>query len=106
MGSSNWYNFFRLHALLCERLSKIYDRSVILAKEEERDKELRRNCTAELLKLKPTIDNLNRNHYSSFLDMVKNVLDGNIDCNYYEDSLRELFGIHAYFTFSLDRVSF
>ena len=36
--------------------------------------------------------------------MIKNVLDGNLDPNTYEDILRELFGIHAYITFTMDKI--
>ena len=37
--------------------------------------------------------------------MVKNLLDGNMDPQAYEDTLREMFGIHAYVSFTLDKVS-
>ena len=37
--------------------------------------------------------------------MVKNLLDGNMDAQSYEDTLREMFGIHAYISFTLDKVS-
>lgn len=43
-------------------------------------------------------------YYPTFLDMVKNVLDGNMDSTNYEDTLREMFGIHAYLAFTLDKV--
>lgn len=43
-------------------------------------------------------------YYPVFLDMVKNLLDGNMESNQYEDSLREMFGIHAYIAFTLDKV--
>ena len=43
--------------------------------------------------------------YPTFLDMVKNLLDGNLDSQAYEDTLREMFGIHAYVSFTLDKVS-
>lgn len=36
--------------------------------------------------------------------MVKNVLDGNMESNAYEDTLREMFGIHAYIAFTMDKV--
>lgn len=36
--------------------------------------------------------------------MVKNVLDGNMESTAYEDTLREMFGIHAYIAFTLDKV--
>lgn len=43
-------------------------------------------------------------YFSSLVDMVKQVLDGNLDSNQYEDTLREMFGIHAYIAFTLDKV--
>lgn len=43
-------------------------------------------------------------YYPAFLDMVKNVLDGNMETTAYEDTLREMFGIHAYIAFTLDKV--
>jgi paired amphipathic helix protein Sin3a len=36
--------------------------------------------------------------------MVRNLLDGVIDAGTYEDSLREMFGIHAYVAFTMDKV--
>ena len=43
-------------------------------------------------------------YYPTFLEMVRNLLDGNVDSVSYEDSLREMFGIHAYISFTLDKV--
>lgn len=39
-----------------------------------------------------------------FVDMIKQVLDGNLDGNTFEDMLREMFGIHAYIGFTMDKV--
>ncbi len=36
--------------------------------------------------------------------MVKQLLDGNLDSNTYEDTLREMFGIHAYHAFTMDKL--
>lgn len=36
--------------------------------------------------------------------MIKQVLDGNLDSTQYEDNLREMFSIHAYIAFTLDKV--
>ena len=36
--------------------------------------------------------------------MVKNLLDGNLESSQYEDTMRELFGIHAYISFTMDKV--
>ena len=43
-------------------------------------------------------------YYSTFLDLIKQLLDGNIESNNYEDQLREIFGIHAFTTFTMDKV--
>ena len=43
-------------------------------------------------------------YYPAFLDMVRQVLDGNMDGVAYEDTLREMFGIHAFPAFTLDKV--
>lgn len=36
--------------------------------------------------------------------MIKNLLDGNMESSLYEDNLRDMFGIHAYLGFTLDKV--
>lgn len=36
--------------------------------------------------------------------MVRSLLDGNIDSSQYEDSLREMFTIHAYIAFTMDKL--
>lgn len=43
-------------------------------------------------------------YYSAFLEMVRNLLDGNMEASQYEDSLREMFTIHAYTAFTMDKV--
>ncbi|XP_063699111.1 paired amphipathic helix protein Sin3a isoform X2 [Culicoides brevitarsis] len=103
-ANNNWYLFLRLHAILCERLRAMYDRAQILLEEENQNKQNRRESTAIALKLKPKNEIPVEDYYPTFLDMLKNVLDGNLEANSYEDSLREMFGIHAYVAFTLDRV--
>ncbi|TGZ43780.1 Paired amphipathic helix protein Sin3a, partial [Temnothorax longispinosus] len=104
MGSNNWYLFLRLHHILCERLTKMYDRAVALAEEESKYKQQRKESTAVALRLKPKSEIEIEDYYPAFLDMVKNVLDGNMESTAYEDTLREMFGIHAYIAFTLDKV--
>lgn len=53
-----------------------------------------------------SIDLRPEDYYAAFLDMVKNLLDGNMEPLVYEDTLREMFGIHAYLAFTLDKVIF
>uniref|UniRef100_A0A336L2W3 Paired amphipathic helix protein Sin3a n=1 Tax=Culicoides sonorensis TaxID=179676 RepID=A0A336L2W3_CULSO len=104
-ANNNWYLFLRLHAILCERLRAMYERAQILLEEENQNKQNRRESTAIALRLKPKNEIPVEEYYPTFLDMLKNVLDGNLEANTYEDSLREMFGIHAYVAFTLDRVS-
>lgn len=104
MANNNWYIFLRLHAVLCERLAKIYEQAVQLAADESRDRCARKESTAVALRLKPKPQIAIEDYYPAFLDMVKNLLDGNMDSTAYEDTLREMFGIHAYIAFTLDKV--
>lgn len=43
-------------------------------------------------------------YYPAFLDMVRSLLDGSIDPTQYEDTLREMFTIHAYVGFTMDKL--
>ncbi|KAJ8947934.1 hypothetical protein NQ314_008527 [Rhamnusium bicolor] len=104
MANNNWYIFLRLHAILCERLAKIYERACTMAAEESKSRSNRKESTAIALRLKPKPQIEVEDYYPAFLDMVKNLLDGNMEANTYEDTLREMFGIHAYIAFTLDKV--
>ncbi|XP_058806955.1 paired amphipathic helix protein Sin3a isoform X2 [Phymastichus coffea] len=104
MASNYWYLFFRLHQILCDRLTKMYDRAMVLAQEESQFKQQRAEATSVALRLKPKNDIEVEDYYPAFLEMVKNVLDGNMESTNYEDTLREMFGIHAYISFTLDKV--
>lgn len=43
-------------------------------------------------------------YFTALIDMVKQLLDGNLDSNQYEDTLREMFGINAYICFTFDKL--
>ncbi|XP_064645253.1 paired amphipathic helix protein Sin3a-like isoform X2 [Lineus longissimus] len=102
--NNNWYLFFRLHQILCARLQKIYIHASKIAEEEIACKKERREATAIALRLKQPTEVEPEDYYPFFLEMVKNLLDGNMESNGYEDQLREMFGIHAYIAFTLDKV--
>jgi paired amphipathic helix protein Sin3a len=53
MANNNWYLFLRLHQILCERLTKMYNQAVFIASEETKDKKDRKESTAVALRLKP-----------------------------------------------------
>lgn len=99
-----WYCFFRLHHILCQRLRSIYERSKVLIAEEEVERKDRKESTAIALRLKPRNDIEVEDYFPVFVDMIKQLLDGNLDSNHYEDMLRDMFGIYAYVAFTMDKV--
>jgi paired amphipathic helix protein Sin3a len=84
----------------------MYDRTQTLSAEEEKYKTTRRESAAIALRLKPQNEYEIPEYYPAFLDMLKSLLDGNMDATTYEDKLRDMYGIHAYIAFTLDRVSY
>jgi len=53
----------------------------------------------------PVLDEIElSNYYPHFLEMIRNLLDGNMEPSTYEDTLREMFGIHAYIAYTMDKV--
>ena len=104
-GNNNFYLFLRLHHILCERLLNIQQKAEILTEEENKEKKSKKGETvAEMLRLRRKCDIEVEEYYPSFLDMVRNLLDGNMDCSQYEDTLREMFTIHAYTAFTMDKL--
>ncbi|XP_068433700.1 paired amphipathic helix protein Sin3a-like [Clinocottus analis] len=109
-----WYIFLRLHHILCSRLLRIYGQAEKQIEEDAREKEWEREVLglkreksenpAIQLKMKEPMDVDVEDYYSVFLEMVRNLLDGNMEPTQYEDSLREMFTIHAYIAFTMDKL--
>ena len=53
MCNNNWCLFLRLHNILSERLTKMYNQAVIIANEETKDRKERKESIAVALRLKP-----------------------------------------------------
>ncbi|CAJ0967159.1 unnamed protein product [Ranitomeya imitator] len=112
--NNNWYIFLRLHQILCSRLLRIYNQAEKQVEEEVRERDWERevlglkrdknDSPAIQLRLKEPMDIEAVDYYPAFLDMVRNLLDGNMDSNQYEDSLREMFTIHAFIAFTMDKL--
>lgn len=102
--NNNWYLLFRLHQMLCERLLKMYQQSVMIAEGEASDKQQRKQATAIALRLKAPSEIDLEEYYPAFLDMIRNLLDGNMDSTNFEDTCREMFGVHAYIAFTMDKL--
>ncbi|XP_063003456.1 paired amphipathic helix protein Sin3b [Elgaria multicarinata webbii] len=113
-ANNNWYFFLRLHQTLCARLLKIYRQAQkqLLEHRTEKEREQllcegrkeRANDPAMELRLKQPSEVELEEYYPAFLDLVRNLLDGNIDPTQYEDTLREMFTIHAYIGFTMDKL--
>lgn len=102
--NQSWYLFFRLHYILCERLGKMQERALKITEEETKEKSFRKDSPAIALRLKHKTEYEVDNYFAGLIDMVKQLLDGNLDSNQFEDQLREMFGIYAYISFTLDKV--
>ncbi|KAM9493615.1 paired amphipathic helix protein Sin3a isoform 3-T3 [Clarias gariepinus] len=112
--NNNWYVFLRLHHMLCSRLLRIYNQAEKQIEEETREREWERNVLglkrekndspAVQLRLREPLDIDVEDYYSAFLEMVRNLLDGNMETSQYEDQLREMFTIHAYIAFTMDKL--
>lgn len=113
-ANNNWYFFLRLHHTLCSRLLRIYRQAQIQLHEYRTEKERERllcegrkeksNGPAMELRLKQPSEVELEEYYPAFLDMVRNLLVGNLDPTHYEDTLREMFTIHAYIGFTMDKL--
>ncbi|XP_065808778.1 paired amphipathic helix protein Sin3a-like isoform X5 [Labrus bergylta] len=109
-----WYIFLRLHHILCSRLLRIYGQAEKQIEEDGRERDWEREVLgvkreknenpAIQLKMKEPMDVDVEDYYSVFLEMVRNLLDGNMEPVQYEDSLREMFTIHAYIAFTMDKL--
>ncbi|KAG8517288.1 Paired amphipathic helix protein Sin3b [Galemys pyrenaicus] len=113
-ANNNWYFFLRLHQTLCSRLLKIYRQAqkqlLEYRAEKEREKLLcegrreKGSDPAMELRLKQPSEVELEEYYPAFLDMVRSLLEGGIDPTQYEDTLREMFTIHAYVGFTMDKL--
>ncbi|XP_061594257.1 paired amphipathic helix protein Sin3b isoform X2 [Cololabis saira] len=113
--NNNWYFLLRLHQTLCSRLLRVYrqaERQLLEHRAEQSRERLlmaegRREKACDLameLRLKQPSEVELEEYYPAFLDMVRSLLDGNLDSTQYEDTLREMFTIHAYIGFTIDKV--
>ncbi|XP_061381301.1 paired amphipathic helix protein Sin3b isoform X2 [Danaus plexippus] len=106
--TSSWYLFLRLHGVLCARLCGARQAAQQLAAGEAARASTRPPSVAAALRLKPT--NLPADasspseYYNALLELVKGVLDGNVESSAYEDAAREMLGIKAYPLYTLDKV--
>ncbi|RUS78096.1 hypothetical protein EGW08_014140, partial [Elysia chlorotica] len=102
--NTQWYIFLRLHQILCARLLKAYSLTQKLIQEEELTKNERKESVAKALRLRTPLEAEVQDYYSYFMDMVRAVLDGNMESSQYEDTMREMYGIDAFQFFTMDKL--
>ncbi|GBP34347.1 Paired amphipathic helix protein Sin3a [Eumeta japonica] len=105
----SWYLFLRLHGVLCQRLGEARRSALRVADQEAREQRERHPSVALALRLKPNTDLPSEagspgGYYTALLELVKGVLDGNVEAGAYEDAAREMLGIRAYPAYTLDKV--
>ena len=123
-----WYCFFRYHYILCERLAKMQKESDDLIEQEIKENSQNKSSYASTLALKNdckffcilnffsifyinvkilnfiAVSTKTEDYFKTLIHMVKQVLDGNLESTVYEDNVREMYGIKAYITFTLDKL--
>ncbi|KAK7474631.1 hypothetical protein BaRGS_00034110 [Batillaria attramentaria] len=102
-GNNNWYLFFRLHYKLCSRLLYFRHLSQKMAQDAEIGRLERKHSAAVAIRLKSPFEVEPEQYYQYFLDLIKNLMDCSIEQTQYEDTLREMFGINAYWAFTMDK---
>ncbi|XP_037674235.1 paired amphipathic helix protein Sin3b isoform X2 [Choloepus didactylus] len=113
-ANNNWYFFLRLHQTLCSRLLRIYRQAQKQLLEHRCEKEREKllcdgrrekgSDPALELRLRQPSEVELEEYYPAFLDMVRSLLEGSVDPTQYEDTLREMFTIHAYIGFTMDKL--
>lgn len=98
--------FYRLHGLLCERLTMIRDRAVEILIEHEAigDSGREGESIAGSIGMKNALGVNPDDYYPAFLELVKAFADGSVDGAVYEDTLREMFTTKAYIAFTMDKL--
>lgn len=103
--TSSWYLFLRVHGALCQRLAAA--RRAMSAAPPARPRHDRPPALA--LRLAPAHHlpadvSSPTEYYNLLLDLVKGVLDGNMESSAFEDAAREMLGIKAYPAYTLDKL--
>nr|XP_049700906.1 paired amphipathic helix protein Sin3b isoform X3 [Helicoverpa armigera] len=105
--TSSWYLFLRVHGALCQRLGAARRAAAALSAARARERPAR-PPVAHALRLRPSNlppDAAEPSHYYDvLLELVRAVLDGNMDPPAYEDAAREMLGIEAYPAYTLDKL--
>lgn len=106
--SMSWYLFMRLHGVICQRLVAARLAACPPPAHGTNNSVRPHPSVALALRLRP--NNLPPNvrspadYYNALLELVKGVLDGNLESLSYEDLAREMLGIRAYPSYTLDKL--
>ncbi|CAD5206442.1 unnamed protein product [Bursaphelenchus okinawaensis] len=113
-GTNNFVLFMRLHNILCERLAAVktlcrrkkaeYEHEISLANEKEDLYRAHGDIQGESHSVPRNTSRNPSKFYNDMLDMVKMLMDTNIDQVAYEDVMRSMFGIEAFPLYTMDKL--
>ena len=98
-----WFVFFRLHHILYERLNDIKKISTKQAVAHAKQGK-KASAVAIMLALKAPLDIAMDGYYEAFLKMCEQLIDGVMEPTTFEEATREMFNIHAYKVFTIDKL--
>eukprot|EP01135_Chromosphaera_perkinsii_P004375 Nk52_evm26s279 gene=Nk52_evmTU26s279 len=106
-GNNTWMVFFKLYHTLFERVEKLKNLSKKYsdAFSKIKDRKLPRNEEVAIalgVKKAETVEP--EQYFETFMAKVKSVVEGNLDMPAFEESMREMFCISAYPTFTIDKL--
>ena len=116
--TTNWYLYFRLHLILCNRLAAIkqtclhvVEKSVAVTQsfpshKKSSDKNTTKTSVAVQLGLKKPnrVFNSGEELYEEFINSVCDLMDNKIDPEIFEDFVRQQLGLNSFECFTIDRL--
>lgn len=101
----HWFVFFRLFQILYERLLEIKKLSAKQVEVHAAGADSDGNVAVSIsLALKAPLDIAVDGYYDAFLKMSEKFVDQSIEATSFEETCREMFNIHAYKVFTIDKL--
>ncbi|XP_055952597.1 paired amphipathic helix protein Sin3b-like isoform X1 [Argiope bruennichi] len=95
-ASKQWFVFFRQFHILCERLSRLLFESNRIGAHIKEESTEEGDIYIPMIRPKPT--------YEELIAKLSDLLSGALEYSKFEEEARSLFGIHAYVSFTMDKL--
>ena len=106
-GNNTWMVFFKLYHCLFSRVEKLKSISQKCSSRYEKVKDKVLPPEEEVaikLSVKKAPEVTPDKYFENFMAKVKKVMEGALDMPSFEDSMRDIFGVSAYTTFTIDKL--